>query len=53
MPYSDAQGLDDVETDDRLVGERRNNFFRTLQLTYNTYRHSLDTQSFPPGRSNS
>ena len=38
-------GLGELEAGDPGVGRRRDNFFRTAQLTYNTYSHKRDAHT--------
>ena len=45
--------MNDVETGDRDVGKRPDNFFRTAQLAHNTHSHKHDPQGITQGRSNS
>ena len=46
-------GLEDVETGDRDVGKRPDNFFPTSQLAYNTYSHKREAEWNTQRRSNS
>ena len=50
---SQRLGAGEVEAGDPGVGRRPDNFFRTLQLTYNTYKHKRDAQDTRQSRSNS